>query len=284
MVVLVLHGMGDHIRRYTGFARELAKQGFSVFGYDQRGHGETGAAMASLGFLGEDGFTQLVEDVELAVHMIRSQHEDCKVILFGHSMGSFVVESYLTKYGHHVDGAILCGSNGPEGMMMRFGRLIADRYARRHGPRAMSQFLTNMTFGAYNRAFRPTRTDFDWLTRDTRKVDAYMADRYCGFALSAASMRDMFDHLMTMFKPANIVQIPRNLPIFIIAGEADPVGHQGKGIAKLERVYRRHGLSNLQTRLYPNARHELLNEINRDEVTVDIIRWIAETERALRNR
>lgn len=272
--VLILHGMGEHIGRYDDFANHLAKEGYAVYGYDQRGHGHTGKATSTHGYLGPNGFVSLVDDASLAVRWIREKHPDIPIYLFGHSMGSFVAQLYLLDHASEIDACILCGTNGPEGPILRVGRWIAMRYAKKHGVQAESKTITKLTFGLYNKPFRPNQTPFDWLTRDADALAAYLADSFCGFPLSAASMFDMFDQMLQMFHPMRIRQIPRNLPIFIIAGEADPVGHQCKGIDKLVAVYESCGLKGITKRTYPEARHELLHELNRMDVYADITHWL----------
>ncbi|WAH35162.1 alpha/beta hydrolase [Alicyclobacillus dauci] len=273
-VVVLLHGMGEHIGRYESFAQVLNREGYVVYGHDQRGHGKTGEATTSHGYLGPNGFQQLVDDAAQMVHLVKDAHPNVPVVLFGHSMGSFVAQSFLSRHAGKIDACVLCGSNGPEGRLLLVARYLAKRYARKFGVHAESKLLTKLTFGAYNRAFRPNRTPFDWLTRDTDALQAYLSDSQCGFPLSAASMHDMFTELGEIFRRERMSQIPRDLPIFIIAGEADPVGHQGKGIYRLIDVYRKAGLTAVSYRIYPQARHELLHEINRETVYQDILAWL----------
>ncbi|MFB5189338.1 alpha/beta hydrolase [Alicyclobacillus fastidiosus] len=273
-VVLILHGMGDHIGRYDSFATFLAAAGFLVHGYDQRGHGLTGERMKSRGHLGEDGFEQLVRDAHHVIQTLRHSSPDLPVVVVGHSMGSFVAQSFLTQYGRSIDACILCGSNGPEGTMLHLAKWLARRTSNLHGPTSTSRLLTRLTFGAYNRAFRPNRTDFDWLSSDPQEVDLYLRDPHCGFSLSSASMYDMFTTLQNVHRPDRLRQIPNNLPIFIIAGEKDPLSHFGRGIRRLAALYEKHGMTNVTYKLYPDARHELLHEINRVEVCRDVLAWL----------
>lgn len=273
-IVLILHGMGEHSRRYADFAKFLNTHGYLVFAYDQRGHGDTGENVNMRGYLGDMGFFRIINDVDAVLSWIRGMYPDHPLYLFGHSMGSFVAQGYLERESRLINGCILCGTNGPEGARLYFGIALARRYARKHGPLSESKRLTWLTFGMYNRRFRPIRTPYDWLSRDPDIIDAFLADAQCGFPLSAASMGDMFKALLEMYKWSNLQRIPRTLPILIIAGELDPVGHQGRGIRKLEKIYRRIGMTNLRVKLYPNARHELLHELNRLEVFGDVLDWL----------
>ncbi|GMA60915.1 lysophospholipase [Alicyclobacillus fastidiosus] len=273
-IVLILHGMGDHIGRYDSFATFLATAGFLVHGYDQRGHGLTGERMKSRGHLGEDGFEHLVRDAYHVIQTLRRATPALPIILIGHSMGSFVAQSFLTQYGSSIDACVLCGSNGPEGSILHVVKWIARRISNMHGPTSTSALLTRLTFGAYNRAFRPNRTDFDWLSRDAHEIDLYLEDPHCGFSLTSSSMYDMFTTLQNMYRSNRLRQIPNNLPIFIIAGEKDPLSHFGRGIRRLAVLYQQQGLTNVTSRLYPGARHELFHEINRDEVHRDVLAWL----------
>lgn len=272
-VVVILHGMGEHSARYQSFARFLSEQGYAVFCYDQRGHGVTGTRSNSLSYLGKDGFRQLVRDAEQVVQYVRSIYLSSPVVLFGHSLGSFVAQSFITHYGPEIDACILCGSNGPEGRTLLFGQYIAKRFANKFGVMAENKRLTQLTFGLYNRHFRPYQTPYDWLSRDADEVSAFISDNKCGFSLSAKSMHDMFVEMYEMFQSHRLLNVPKDLPIHIISGTDDPVGHMGRGIRKLLAVYRKYGLR-VTYQLYPGARHELLHEINRNDVYSDVISWL----------
>lgn len=272
-IVIIVHGMGEHSGRYRSFGQFLCEQNYVVYAYDQRGHGKTGQKTNSRGYLGNDGFRQLVRDAHQVIDYARCEYPGRPVILLGHSLGSFVVQSFLTFYGSSIDACVLCGTNGPEGIILEFGRWIARRYARRFGVYAESDRLTKLTFGIYNRKFHPSVTAFDWLSRDRDQVQSFLSDDMCGFPLSAMSMYDMFTEMRNMYRPHRLRNIPKGLPIYVMSGQDDPVGHMGKGIKKLLRIYRRYGLNRVTCRLYPNARHELLHEINRTDVYLDTLNW-----------
>lgn len=273
-VVVIVHGMGEHGGRYRAFGQFLASHQYAVYAYDQRGHGETGRVTDTRGYLGEDGFRQLVRDAHQVVEHVRRAHPGRRVILFGHSLGSFVAQSFLTFYGSSIDACILSGSSGPEGVILEVGRWIAIRYARRFGVYAESERLTKLTFGIYNRKFHPSFTHFDWLSRDRDEVQSFLSDSMCGFPLSAMSMYDMFTEMRSMYRAHRLRNIPNYLPIYIMSGQSDPVGHMGNGIKKLLRIYRRYGMKRVVCRLYPHARHELLHETNRRDVYLDTLNWL----------
>lgn len=273
-VIVILHGMGEHIGRYDGFARAMVSSGYHVVGYDQRGHGDTARQEGTRGYLGVDGFTRLVQDTHLVVQHVRAQYGKKPVVLFGHSMGSFVAQAYLNEFGKHLDACILSGTTGPQGPLLQLGRFIAKLYARQNGPIASSKMLTRLTFGMYNRHFRPNQTAFDWLTSDANEVQAFLADPLCGFPLSAASMYDLFTALQTMYRPQALRQIPSRLPILLISGEEDPLSRRGKGVRRLVRAYGKAGLKNIHYQLYAKARHELLHETIRELVYQDVLSWL----------
>ena len=186
-------------------------------------------------------------------------------------MGSFMAQQFLYEYGSSLAGCVLCASNGKPPAIAALGRLIARLERLRLGGRGISMFIHNMSFGAFNKRFDPARTPFDWLSRDPSEVDKYVADPFCGFPIDVQAWVDFLDGLDAMARPANQARIPKALPVFVIAGTHDPVSGGGKGLRQLLAAYAAAGLSRVESRFYENARHELLNETNRDAVTADIV-------------
>jgi len=270
--VHVAHGMAEHALRYARFAEALVSAGYVVHANDHRGHGKTGAG--ELGYIGPDGFRRAVRDlVELLAHGKR-ENPGVPAFLFGHSMGSYFTQELLITNGEALHGAILSGTGGKPSPIAAAGRLVARIERRRVGPRGTSSLLTKLSFDEFNKAFRPNRTSFDWLSRDTKEVDAYIADPLCGFAVSTQLWVDLLDGLAAISDPARQARIPRGLPIFVFAGEEDPVGERTKTIRQLLRAYQAAGVRDVTHRFYPGARHETLNETNRDEVTRDVVAWL----------
>jgi alpha-beta hydrolase superfamily lysophospholipase len=189
-------------------------------------------------------------------------------------MGSLMTQQVMISYGAELDAVALSGSNGAVGPLLTFGLLAARAERRRLGPRGRSRLLNALSFGAFNRPFRPNRTDFDWLSRDPHEVDLYIEDPLCGFMVTTQFWVDMLRGLQRIEDPAAQARIPKALPIYLLAGALDPVSDAAKGLHKLLAAYRAAGLSNLSHRFYPGARHELLNETNRDEVTADLLAWL----------
>jgi alpha-beta hydrolase superfamily lysophospholipase len=267
--------MAEHSARYQRFAEALVAAGYAVWAHDHRGHGRTAGTLDRVGILGDaDGFFRMVADTREVTLLARAAHPGVPVSLFGHSMGSFVCQSYLQTWSDGIDGCILSGTNGKQGLKIRLARLLARAEAKKTGRDTPSPKLNTLSFGSFNRAFRPNRTPFDWLSRDAAEVDQYIADPWCGAVFTAGFFADFLDGLVAIEDPRNLAKVPPSLPMLLVAGAEDPVGNRGRGPRALAQTYRSLGLGSVELILYPGARHEILNETNRDEVTADILRWL----------
>ena len=269
-IVQIAHGLAEHSQRYRDFALALNGAGFGVYANDHRGHGRT-AAPGDLGFFAaKDGWRLCLDDLWALTRHIGAAHPGVPIVFFGHSMGSFMGQALIAEHGAAFAGAILSGSNGRPPAIAALGRLIARFERLRLGARGKSAPLRSMMFGAFNKPFQPARTDFDWLSRDPEAIDAYIADPLCGFDASTQLVVDLLDGLRPLLAPGTLARIPKALPILILSGARDPVGDN---LQDLIDLYGGAGLK-LKVALYPGARHEMLNEINRDEVKADLIAWI----------
>lgn len=278
-VLLLAHGMAEHASRYQRLGHALSAAGYALYAHDQRGHGRT-AELGSLGlFASSNGWNSVVNDIGLLTQHIGVQHPGTPLFLMGHSMGSYIVQAYLLHHSASLHGAILSGSNFQPPALYRAACLIARLEAWRQGPLGRSALLEWLSFGAFNKAFKPNRTPFDWLSRDAAEVDAYIADPLCGFRCSNRLWIDLLTGLEQISRPANLAQIDPSLPILVMGGECDPVSG-GKRLKNLAGALHQAGNPNVQLMLYPQARHELLNEINRDAVTADLLHWL---DQALRH-
>lgn len=275
-VVQIAHGMAEWAGRYDEFAKKLVNSGYKVYANDHRGHGNSVKNVNDIGFLGKDGFNAMVEDMKIVHDLIRKENPDVPIFLLGHSMGSFLAQSYVTKYGDDLKGVIYSGSNGKQGAVLNAGILIARLQVLFLGEKAKSKLLDSMTFGTYNKSFSPCRTSYDWLSREPNKVDKYVKDPYCGGVFTTSFFYDFFKGLKSLYEKENINRIPKDLPVCILSGKMDPVGEFGKGIARLEKFYRDQGIIDVHVKIYDDSRHEILNETNKDEVTDDIIAWISD--------
>ncbi len=272
-VVLVCHGMCEYIGRYDAFFDALCRAGFVAAGHDQIGHGATAQRPEQLGYFAErDGWLCLVEDVQTMAGQIRRRYPDLPLVLFGHSMGSFIARETLRRYGDTYDGAVICGTAGPN-PAAALGVALARLDAALFGGRHRSRVLNHLAFSGYNRRFEG-RTPFDWLTRDRTIVDRYVADPFCNFVFTASGFGDLFTLLRRVSRRDWAYCLPRRLPMLLIAGDMDPVGGYGRGVRRVEARLRAAGCIDVMLRLYPGARHEVLNEINREEVFGDVMNFL----------
>lgn len=274
-IVQISHGMAETVSRYRRFAKSLTQAGFIVYGHDHRGHGKSADCINCQGYLGEkEGFQLLIADIAQLTDIIRKEHPKKPIYLFSHSMGSFAAQKYIMDYPEKLDGLILAGSNGEQGLLLKAGKTIARLESLIRGKKAKSKLMNKLTFGQYNKKFRDQETGSEWLTRDKKELKKYLDNPYCGAVFPASFYFEFIKTLEYIESEENFYRIPRNLPIYIIAGSQDPVSDYGRGIKKLEKRYQKIGVEDLEVQLYDGARHELLNEINREEVTTDIIRWL----------
>jgi alpha-beta hydrolase superfamily lysophospholipase len=268
--VVVAHGASEHSGRYDRFARLLVERNYPVYAIDHRGHGAT-AASTGVGQAGPRGWDGMVDDVIQLIALARDgQDADPKVVLFGHSMGSFVAQLVAQRAGDQIDGLVLSGSagaiDGLDDTIALLDAVVADGGGDAPAP----------LFDGFNAAFEPARTPFDWLSRDEAEVDAYLADPLCGddHPLTMGFALDMLRHLAEAWDPANEARLPTGLPVLMITGALDPVSDSARTVRLLEERYRALGVADLTANYYAEARHELLNESNRDEVQADVAAWL----------
>lgn len=270
-VILVFHGLAEHAGRYARFARRAAARGCAVVAHDHRGHG---AGAPRLGhFADRDGWEKVLGDAALVHDRVRRRFGDAPLVLFGHSMGSYIAQGFVMREPGNLSALVLSGSTWPPRLRVRLGRFVARVEMLRAGRRHRSALLNRMGFGQFNERFAPARTAFDWLTRDEDEVDRYVADPLCGTVPSAALWHDLLGGLLEIGTDEALRQVPAALPILITGGERDPVG--GKtGMQRLAAAYERTGHSAVTLRTYEGGRHEMLNEINRGAFTSDVLAWL----------
>lgn len=272
-VIMLSHGMAEHGGRYARLGTALSAAGYALYVHDQRGHGQTAKHGMPGHFADEDGWSRVVDDVANLALDIGQKHPDVPLFLLGHSMGSYIAQAYLMHHGASLQGAILSGSNYNPVSVYRGARLIARLERLRQGKTGRSALIEWLSFGSFNKAFKPTRTRFDWLSRDPEEVDRYVHDPLCGFRCTNQLWLDLLHGLQKISKRSNLAQIDPSLPLLIIGGECDPVS-DGKRLKVLAHVLAEAGHRVLQLKVYPKARHEVFNELNRDEVTRDLIDWL----------
>jgi len=276
-VVQVVHGMAEYGSRYARLAEALPAAGYTTYAHDHRGHGRSIPEGSPPGHMADhDSWNRIVQDAHDVNRDITSRHPDLPIIVLGHSMGSFVLQQLLFEHPDDMVAAALSASNGKPPAIAALGKLLARFERARLGKRNPSPLLQRLTFGEYNRAFAPARTEFDWLSRDPEEVDAYIADPLLGFPVSTQTWLDMLNALDRIADPSNVARIPKALPLYLFAGDRDPVGDSGTGMKRLRDAYRRAGILDVRLKLYPDGRHEMLNETNRREVMADFIAWCDE--------
>jgi alpha-beta hydrolase superfamily lysophospholipase len=276
--------MAEHSERYGRLADKLCGAGIEVWAADQRGHGKTADTKINDpgkgGILGhcvdKDTFGRVTADIHGINKEIRKVHPTIPLFLLGHSWGSFILQNYIEggNSGLAINGCVLSGTRGPDGFKIKSGVPFMTVLAAIRGKRKGSQIARAIADGPYNQPFRPNRTAFDWISRDEAEVDAYVNDPHCGYLCSTGFYRDLAKGLYRIHQPGTMDRIDRNLPIYIFSGSADPVGDMGTSPTKLVDVYRSLGIKDLEFVLYPGARHETLNETNRDEVMDNLLSWI----------
>lgn len=270
-LVQVVHGAAEHGGRYDRFARALTAAGYLVQASDHRGHGLTRVASGALGDAGPDGWNRMVEDEIALAAALRAAHPGLKLALFGHSMGSFLAQDLVQRAGEQVDALVLSGTAYRPAPPATLHAML-DAAAQKD-PLGPSGFWSSR-FRDYNQPFGGP-TGYEWLSRDAEEVRKYVDDPACGFAFSNALVRDLFAGFARMREPAREAPMPRHLPVLVVQGADDPVGDRLAATQALLDHYRVLGLADVQHRFYEQARHELLNETNRQEVTRDVLAWLA---------
>ncbi|MFN7697650.1 MAG: alpha/beta fold hydrolase [Deltaproteobacteria bacterium] len=273
-IVQIAHGMAEHAARYARFAEALTAAGYAVYADDHRGHGKT-AEERELGHFGDErGWERVLSDLLALGARAKSEHPGKKLVYFGHSMGSFFGQAILQRSAREYDAMILSGTNAPGSVLERAGTAVARLERLRGGLRGKSALLAFLSFGSFNDAFKPARTEFDWLSRDPAEVDRYVADPRCGFRCTNELWVQLLEGLHAI-ATGGFGTVPKDFPVHLLAGDRDPVSRGGKGVVELHDRLRSAGLTRTSLRLYPEARHEMLNETNREEVTRDLVEVLA---------
>ena len=270
--VVISHGMAEHIGRYARVADRLNAAGYAVFGYNHLGHGDEAPIK---GYAADaDGWSNMVSDLDAVIRFAGKRIPGAPIILLGHSMGSFLAREYVLRHPKGADALVLSGTGWHPKLLCLFGKLAAGSMCALGDPKAASRMLDRMAFSANNKSFHPARTAFDWLSRDKAEVDKYVADPSCGFVFTAGGFRDLFCGLYALTYLGRLRVLPAEFPVLLISGAADPVGSLGKGVHTVAGQYFKAGLQNVKVKLYAGARHELFNEINREEVYSDLTAWL----------
>ena len=276
-VIQILHGLGEHSGRYRRFAAAAIERGFVVCVHDHRGHGESGRP---LGYFGDSkGWHLLVDDAKRVHDHLLERYAGKPLVLLGHSMGSYVAQTFSMHYGAKLKGLILSASTWPQRLQLIPAILIARLVSLRYTRRGKSPLLHKLGFGNFNKPFKPARTELDWLSRDENEVDLYVSDPLCGGPYTCGLWIDLLGGLYELGSDHSLSRIRSDLPILITGGSDDPVGGED-GMTKLAMHYAQTSHSRVSLKIYPEGRHEMLNETNRDQVTGDWLDWIGSRFRA----
>jgi alpha-beta hydrolase superfamily lysophospholipase len=274
-VVQLTHGMQEHARRYNYFAETLARHGFAVYATDLLGHGRNLVAKGRFGDLGPGGWQDALESVRCLSLQIKQDFPELPFYLFGHSWGSFLSQRYIQKWGCELAGVILSGTTGH----VQFASLsvpVSKLICRLRGSDRRAGLLQLIGMGHFNREFRPAKTPADWLSRDEAQVQKFIKDPWCGQPFPNSFFYETSRLFTTIWRKENEEMIPRQLPVCIASGSRDPVSMQTRYLSPLAKRYQELGIKDVTMRIYPGARHEIINETNRDQVIQDLIDWIEE--------
>ena len=281
-VIQLHHGLAEHSLRYDRLGSVLCENGYALVAYDMRGHGRTAenAEKKGKGKFGKladkNGFDRVVEDLHEMILNDKKEFSEKKVFLLGHSFGSFVSQGYIEKYSkdNEIQGCILCGTAGPMGALVAGGCVCTAIAKLLFGADSKLKFLSNLSFGSYNKRIPQKKTELDWLSKSEMNIQMYNDDAWCGIPLTTSFFYDMTHGLKKIHKPSNIKNISNDLPIFFIYGSEDPVGTYGTTITKLMNIYKANGVKNVSAKAYEGDRHEIFNEDDKEQVENDVINWV----------
>lgn len=274
-LVQIFHGMAEHSERYDDFANFLNRQGYIVYGDDHRGHGRSQFKDKPLAYIGEDGFNEIVEDEKIISGLIRDKHKGLPLYIFAHSFGSFLGQEYIIRYSRDIDGIILSGSAKQDGFDVKAANILASIQNSLLDPSKPAKLIDKLSFGSYNDHIKVPRTKFDWLTRDEGEVDKYIADFFSGYLSPINFYYYLFRAFKNLYRPERLEKIHKSLPILVLAGDKDPVGKYGRSVKRLYDQYQDLRMEDIGLKLYQEGRHELLNEINKEEVYKYIYDWLS---------
>ena len=274
-VFQIMHGMAEHLERYEDFANYMTGRGFAVYINDHIGHGKSVKSDDDLGYFGEkDGWQAFIADARALTEIAKEEYPGKPLIVFGHSMGSFVCREYAKRFGRDdaIKGFIFCGTSGPN-PATGAGIAICKTISKLKGSRHRSKLIDKIAFGSYHKKYDSVRTPFDWLTRDEAIVDKYIADKYCGFLFTAAGYIDMFNVLAAVSSAEWATSLIKSKPYLIISGAMDPVGAYGAGVRTVCNALKGAGCGDVTMKIYDDCRHEILNETNRADIYADVADW-----------
>lgn len=274
-IVQIIHGIAEYIGRYDEFMSFLADNGIIAVGTDHLGHGKSIESEEQTGFFAYDnGWDYVVRDEEVLRLAMHENYPELPIIVFGHSMGSFMTRTLLIRYPDAFNAAIISGTGNQGAALVNGGLFMGNLVTGLRGAHHYSKFLNNLAFGSYNKIYDNPKTEYDWLSRDETNVQKYIDDPLCGFIPSCSLFRDMMTGVKFITNKKNLTAMNKDMPVYFMSGDMDPVGECGKGVQKVYNNFLEAGMKDVSIKLYPGGRHEMLNEINKDEVYADILAWL----------
>lgn len=274
-IVQIIHGIAEYIGRYDEFMSFLADNGIIAVGTDHLGHGKSIECEEQTGFFAYDnGWDYVVRDEEVLRLAMHENYPELPIIVFGHSMGSFMTRTLLIRYPDAFNAAIISGTGNQGAALVNGGLFMGNLVTGLRGAHHYSKFLNNLAFGSYNKIYENPKTEYDWLSRDEANVQKYIDDPLCGFIPSCSLFRDMMTGVKFITNKKNLTAMNKDMPVYFMSGDMDPVGECGKGVQKAYNNFLEVGMKDVSIKLYPGGRHEMLNEINKDEVYADILAWL----------
>ncbi len=276
-ILQIIHGMNDYIQRYEEMAQYFAGKGILVVGDDHLGHGSSVSKGGQYGYICEtDGATVMVRDEHRLKKTIQQQYPGVPYLIFGHSMGSFILRNYLIRYGSGIDGAIICGTGNPAKWQLVAGKFVTTLLGKLRGDHYVSGFVANMTSKAYMKVIENPRTCHDWICSDPKVVDAYAKDpQGGGFTFSVNAYHVLYELADRMQNKKELAKMPKKLPVLIVSGTEDPVGERGKAPQKLYDDFLNLDMTKVTFKLYNGCRHELYNEPVKETFFLDLENWIS---------
>ena len=272
-VLQIVHGIAEFVERYDAFAEYLNSLGYVVVAEDHMGHGQSINGDGIQGYFHGGWFSAVADTYKLLLDT-KAEYPGLPYILFGHSMGSFMARTILCKYPDSgISGAVICGTGWQPTFAMPMMIKFIGSICKKTGEQNPHEGLQKLIFGGYNKKVEHPRTAFDWLTRDNKIVDTYIDHPLCGFTGSCGLLRDMMEGIYYIQQEKHMANMHKDLPVFFIAGGDDPVGSYGKGVHQAADAFRKAGMEDVSVKIYPLCRHEILNEINKEEVFSDVSNW-----------
>ena len=274
-VLQISHGMVEYVDRYEEFAAYANQAGIVVVGNDHLGHGDTVRSEKEYGYFCKSHMSAtVVADLHRVTIATKKRYPGVPYYIMGHSMGSFIARNYLCRYGSGIQGMIIMGTGNLSKSLLGTSKFVAAVNGFFCGDKSVGKTINKLAFGAYNKAIENPKTNVDWLTKDEDIVEKYILDEKCGFTFTVNGFKCMFELILRAQNEKNFASIPRKIPVFFISGEEDPVGGYGEGVIEAKNALVKAGLENVSMKLYPNDRHEIINETDKEVVYNDIYEWL----------